>query len=416
MKNFPHTLSSVLIVDDNLKNIQVLGNCLKKEGFNIEFAINGASAINWTERKDFDLILLDVMMPEMDGYEVCRLLKRNIKTREIPVIFLTARVDTDSIVKAFDTGGVDYITKPFNTKELLARVRTHVEIKKSRDEKRIYLKEIENKNSVITNSIDHARSIQNAALRSSKHLSEYFPQQFSLTFPKEIVSGDFFWTGKTDDKILLGVFDCTGHGIPGAFMSLLFVSFLNETVYNEKIEEPDKILDRLREKIINSLGQNGIERDVHLGMDAVIISYDPAGKAIQFSGAFSRMYLIRDNNIHEYKGDMMPVAFFDKMTRFSKQEIPVRKDDIIYLFTDGFTDQFGGPANKKFGYPQLKQLLLTNHKESMPDQKNIISEAHLNWKGSEEQLDDITMVAISFRGVHKAGLRHFPDKSGHNIT
>lgn len=396
MKNDNPQISSVLIVDDNPKNLQVLGNCLQDEGFEIEFSLNGRSALDWIDRKDFDLVLLDIMMPGMDGYEVFKILKSTKGKQEIPVIFLTAIVDAESIVKAFDLGAVDYISKPFNQKELLSRVRTQIEIKKNRDEIKRQLKEIEFKNKLITYSIKYAKSIQTAVLKSSQKLLECFPNSFSLEIPKDIVSGDFYWAKKVDDKFLLGVFDCTGHGVPGAFMSLLFATFLNEAVNTEKIQEPHLILNRLREKVIEAMDQKAISIEVNNGMDAVIILYDPKNKTLHFSGALNKMYLIRNNEILEYRGDRMSVSYFDRMKEFTMQEIKVKKDDVIYLTTDGYFDQFGGPIQKKMGSANFKEIIKVHYKEPMEIQKEIFFNAYLNWKGEDDQVDDVSIVGIRF--------------------
>ncbi len=299
----------ILIVDDNPKNLQILGNYLQNEGYKVEFALDGKSALDWIGRTEFDLILLDIMMPGMDGFEVCRIIKNDPVKQKIPVIFLTAKVDTESIVNGFDLGAVDYVIKPFNQKELIARVKTQIEIKRGRDEIARNLKEIEYKNKLIKYSIQYAHTIQAAVLKASMNGSDFFPEQFCLLLPKDIVSGDFYWFHRIDNKLLVGVFDCTGHGIPGAFMSMLGVTLLNETVIREKIIEPHLILNRLREKIIEALGQKGIISEVADGMDGSIISYDLTSKKLVYSGAYNPIYLIRDNKIIELKGDRMPLSY-----------------------------------------------------------------------------------------------------------
>ncbi|HBE40279.1 MAG TPA: hypothetical protein DDW27_03600, partial [Bacteroidales bacterium] len=299
---------SVLIVDDNLKNLQILGLFLQNEGLTVEFALDGHSALIWLEKKNFDLILLDVMMPGMDGFSVCSLIKKNPVTRETPIIFITATADTNSIIKGFETGAVDYITKPFIKSELLIRVKTQLEIKKARDEIVRNLREIEYKNMLITGSIRYAKAIQTAVMKASHSGLSLFPEYFCLFLPRDIVSGDFYWLHKIGNKFLIGVFDCTGHGIPGAFMSILGVTLLNETVIREKITDPHLILDRLREKIIEALGQKGIFPEVGDGMDGSLISYDLHGRRLVYSGANNSTYLIRNNEIIEFKGDKMPLS------------------------------------------------------------------------------------------------------------
>jgi CheY-like chemotaxis protein len=385
---------SVLIVDDNPKNLQILGVLLKNEGLGVEFALDGKSALSWLGKNNFDLILLDVMMPVMDGFSVCSLIKKNPVTREIPIIFITATADSESIIKGFETGAVYYITKPFIKSELLIRVKTQIEIKKVRDEIVRNLKEIEYKNMLITGSIRYAKAIQTAVMKASHSGLSLFPEYFCLFLPRDIVSGDFYWLHKIGNKFLIGVFDCTGHGIPGAFMSILGVTLLNETVIREKITDPHLILDRLREKIIEALGQKGIFPEVGDGMDGSLISYDLHGRRLVYSGANNSTYLIRNNEIIEFKGDKMPLSSHPIMSGFSSQEIETKPDDIIYLFTDGYTDQFGGKPVRKFRRSQLKELLMRNHKEPLKTQKQLLLDAYLNWQGREDQVDDITIVGL----------------------
>jgi len=384
----------LLIVDDNPKNLQVLGNYLQKEGYLVEFAMNGESALDWISKEEFDLILLDIMMPGMDGFEVCKIIKSDPIKQKIPVIFLTAKVDTESIVNAFDLGAVDYIIKPFNQKELIARVKTQIEIKRSRDEISKNLIEIEYKNELITSSIRYAQTIQSAVLRTSLTDSVFFPEIFYFLLPRDIVSGDFYWFHKIENKIVAGVFDCTGHGIPGAFMSMLGITLLNETVILEKIIKPDLILNRLREKIIKALGQKGEIWDVKDGMDGSIICYDLTNGELAYSGAFNPVYIIRDNKIIELRGDRMPLSYQDNIFDFSRQEIQTEPNDLVYLFTDGYTDQFGGEHEKKFRASRFKEVLLKNHKYDLAVQKEMLLDTYNSWKGSEDQVDDITVLGL----------------------
>jgi DNA-binding response OmpR family regulator len=388
------SLVKILIVDDNPKNLQILGNILHEENYEVEFAINGETALEWIEKTDFDLILLDIMMPELDGFEVCERMKNNPEKREIPIIFLTAKTDTDSLVKGFETGCVDYITKPFNRKELLARVSTQITIKKQRDEIAKYLEELKVKNKLITHSIKYAQNIQNVILHASRKKIDNLQEYFIFFEPKDIVSGDFYWFQKTNDQIIAAVVDCTGHGVPGAFMSMLGVTFLNETVRHERIFVPNKILNRLREKIIEALDQTGAMYEVHDGMDAAIISLNTRINKLQFSGANNPLCLIRNNEIYEYKGDKMPVAYYERMTDFTNHEISLKKGDMIYLFSDGFADQFGGKNNKKFQSNSLKQLLLDIHLKTLKEQHNSLCKTFQNWKGDFDQIDDVTIIGI----------------------
>ena len=386
---------SVLIVDDNIKNIEVLGKFLQDEGISVEFALDGATALGWLEKKSFDLILLDIMMPGMDGYEVCSGIKKNPLTCEIPVIFLTAKTDSESIVKGFDCGAVDYVTKPFIHKELLARVNSQIQIKKAKDEIKQYLAVIEAKNKDITDSITYARNIQKAILNKLQTVKQ-LPEHFILLLPKDIVSGDFFWIGEIDDIIVIAILDCTGHGVPGAFMSILGITLLNEIILYDRITQPEKILQKLRNEIICSLGQKGDIRNIKDGMEGGLICYDRSKGIIRFSGSYNPLILIRNNELKELKADRFPVGYYENMKDFTFIEINVERDDMVYLFTDGFADQFGGPDKKKFTRKRLFELLQNIHLQPVDLQKQWLYEAFNHWKGELNQTDDVLVAGFRF--------------------
>lgn len=382
----------ILIVDDTPANIDILTDALSE--YNKSIAMNGEKALKIAMSDNPpDLILLDIMMPGMDGYEVCKRLKADESTKDIPIIFLTAKTDTESVVKGFELGAVDYVTKPFNTSELLARVTTQMALKRSQDDIAKYLKDIELKNKLITHSINYACRIQNAILPMDKNLSEILNDYFVIYKPKDIVSGDFYWVRKVGEKIIIIAADCTGHGVPGAFMSIFGVAFLNEIVGRESINKPAKILGRLREMIIRSLGQDA-GTEVKDGMDMAVVSIDSSQNKIEFAGAHNPMYLIRDNELMVVEGDKMPVSIHVKMSEFTNHELEMKNNDLIYLFSDGYVDQFGGPENKKFKSKNLKQLIVDNSGKSMSEQKKVYEQVFNEWKGDNEQIDDVLLIGI----------------------
>jgi CheY-like chemotaxis protein/serine phosphatase RsbU (regulator of sigma subunit) len=388
--------SKILVVDDNLKNIQVLGGFLQAEGFEVEFSLDGKSALNWIGKQDFDLILLDIMMPEMDGFEVCTIIKQNPEHKDLPVIFITAKVDHESIIKGFEIGAVDYITKPFIKSELLARVKTHVEIKQSRDRLARFLKEIEAKNRNITASIEYAKNIQNALLRASEGFEEVLPEHFILFQPKDIVSGDFYWFTFIDNYIVIAIMDCTGHGVPGALMSTLGVAFLNETVLGERTLDPCLILESLRKKLINSLGQRGYSGTIKDGIEGSIICFDLMMKQVRFSASFNPLLHIHDGEIAVVIADRVPIGYFDRPVEFTCKTINLSPGDIVYLFTDGIIDQFGGPQSKRFMIKRFKEILLANHNLPLAMQKEKLVAELNQWKADAEQTDDILVLGIKF--------------------
>ncbi len=259
------------------------------------------------------------------------------------------------------------------------------------DPKNVHSKEI-------MDSLRYAGLIQQALLPTSQFLNKLLKDYFVLFMPQAVVSGDFFWATHKNKKAYIVTADCTGHGIPGALMSILGISFLNEVVKTDSSGMANRILNKLREKIMEALHQTGDFNESKDGMDLSMCIIDQENSGLQFSGANNPLYIIRSNELIEIKGDKMPIginAVFEKP--FTNKHIEIRNNDRFYLFSDGFPDQFGGPKNKKFKYRPFKQLLLDIHKSNMNDQHSILKETIINWKGDNEQTDDIMVLGFSFR-------------------
>jgi serine phosphatase RsbU (regulator of sigma subunit) len=277
--------------------------------------------------------------------------------------------------------------------EMITLQKEEVEKQKSIVEEKSLI--VEEKNKDILDSIHYAKRIQRAMLTSDSYLKKILPEHFVLYKPKDIVSGDFYWSVKHQNKIYLAVADCTGHGVPGAFMSLVGISFLNEIVIERNISSPEKILNQLREEIIKALNPEDAIEESKDGMDIVICCYDFDTMQLNFAAANNSLYLIRDEQLLEYKADKFPVGKYqNEQSSFTLQTISLQKNDCIYTFTDGFADQFGGPHGKKYKYKQFKEQLLKNHHLSLEIQKKLIDIEIENWKGSLEQIDDILTIGI----------------------
>lgn len=391
MENTIKSRFKVLLVDDTPENIDILNSVLSE--YSRLVALNGEKAIQLATSKLPDLILLDIMMPDMDGYEVCKVLKEQNATKDIPIIFITSKTDPKSIVKGFDKGAVDYVTKPFNISELKARVNTQLTLKKSQDDIRKYLLEIEEKNKSISDSINYAKRIQEASHPAIAYLDEILNEYFILYKPKDIVSGDFYWIKKIDNKLVIIIADCTGHGVPGAFMSMFGTAFLNEIVNRDNVTKPSIILDKLREKVIVSLKQEDND-DVKDGMDISIVTIDSENKKLEFAGAKNHIYLLRDKELNKIKADNMPVSIYPKMDPFNNNEIDLQKGDVFYLFSDGYGDQFGGENGKKLGRKAFTQLMIEHHGKAMNKQKEEFEKYFDTWKGEGEQIDDVLVFGI----------------------
>jgi len=207
------------------------------------------------------------------------------------------------------------------------------------------------------------------------------------------VSGDFYWALEHKGIFYLIVADCTGHGVPGAFMSLLNISVLNEVIIERGILQPDMILNETRREIIRSLNPDGgdVSKD---GMDCILCAFDLKNKKLRYAGANNFFYLLRNNEITVSLTDKMPVGLTHKERPFTLHEIDLKENDRLYLVTDGFADQFGGPKGKKFKYKQLQQLILSNGSSSMEKQKELLDKEIENWRGNLEQVDDICIAGI----------------------
>ena len=272
----------------------------------------------------------------------------------------------------------------------------------------------------ITDSIHYAKRIQGAILPTQEFAEKILPNHFVLFKPKDIVSGDFYWMTKVENQVVVAVADCTGHGVPGAFMSMLGAAFLNDIVNKEYITQPAVILRRLRKEIIRALQQKGEVGEQKDGMDIALCAIDFDNMKLQFSGANNPLYIVKSLSssssnkveenkssdfinftnfeLYELKGDKMPIAIYERMDKFTVHEIDIQKGDCLYLFSDGYADQFGGPKGKKFMSKQLKQLLIDNYQLPMQEQKEVLENAIENWMNYEkdiyEQIDDITVMGI----------------------
>jgi serine phosphatase RsbU (regulator of sigma subunit)/ligand-binding sensor domain-containing protein len=272
------------------------------------------------------------------------------------------------------------------------------EVVKQKDEIVSKNKVLEYQKKEIEDSIRYARRIQSAVIPSEKVCRDLFPESFIVFKPLNIVSGDFYWISRVGNRIIFTAADCTGHGVPGAFMSMLGVAFLNEIVNKDNITAPDMILNHLRDKVIQALQQHGVSGETRDGMDIALVSIDNEGNKLEFAGAYNPLIMIRNGEVIETSSDKMPIGIYENMKVFSNHEITIEKGDVFYMFSDGFEDQFGGPEGKKFKSKRLKQFLLEIHKYPMETQKDILERTFEEWKGDLPQIDDVVVVGLTITG------------------
>jgi serine phosphatase RsbU (regulator of sigma subunit) len=278
------------------------------------------------------------------------------------------------------------IEKSENEKEIY-RLR-HVELKKAYDI-------IEEKNKDITGSINAAKRIQRAILPAPGEIRGLRSRIFILNIPKDIVSGDFYWFAQIKEKIILAAADCTDHGVPGALMTMLGISFLDKIVKQNKITDTALILDELRKEVKQSMHQTGKRNEERNGMDISVCTIDKKQKMIQYSGAFNNLYYLTKNELLEYKADRMPIGIYEEQEiHFTKYDIQAADGDIIYMFSDGYADQFGGPDHKKFLSSAFKSLLKEIGGLAMETQRKRLESEFYRWKGNEPQTDDVLIIGF----------------------
>lgn len=250
----------------------------------------------------------------------------------------------------------------------------------------------------VKDSILYAKRIQEAILPSKEEIDMALKNSMVLFRPKDIVSGDFYWYSEKHDRAIIAAADCTGHGVPGALMSMIGSSLLNEIVNEKGITNPAEILFALKQGVIKALNKHPSADQRKDGMDIALCSIPKIGNKIEFAGANNPLWLTRGEEIIEVKGDRQPVGIYgDNLdTPYTNHEIEILKGDSIYIFSDGYADQFGGPNGKKFKYSQFKNLLLQIKPESMIKQRDLLNKTLENWMGHEEQIDDILVIGIQF--------------------
>jgi serine phosphatase RsbU (regulator of sigma subunit) len=251
---------------------------------------------------------------------------------------------------------------------------------------------VEEKNKDILDSINYAKRLQDAILPPLNLIREFFQEAFVLYKPKDIVAGDFYWMERAGHTTFIAAADCTGHGVPGALVSVVCSNALNRTVKEFHITETGKILDKVRELVLETFEKS--ESNVQDGMDISLFCINSNTREIHWSGAYNSLLYVQNNEMHEVDADKQPIGKVDKPIPFTTHILNLQKGDILYLFTDGYADQFGGPKGKKFRYKRFQEMLLENAGKTMDEQKNLLEVTFAQWKGNLDQVDDILVIGI----------------------
>ncbi len=293
-----------------------------------------------------------------------------------------------------------------NNEITVRTLQSQFELEQSEKEKEIYKfknielananKLIESKNKDITDSIKYAKHIQEAILPERNYMKQYLQDFFIFYKPKDIVSGDFYWFLEKNGLLFIAAVDCTGHGVPGAFVSIVGGNILNQIVRQNDFTDASEILNSVNTMFNMSIRQTFEESVVKDGMDIVLCVIDKEKMMVNFAGAYNPLYIVRDNEIIIFKGDKFPIGIFigDEVKKFKSQNIPIQKNDVLYLFSDGYVDQFGGNDNKKLMHKRFRDLIVENSQLPMKLQHYNFELFFENWKGNHEQVDDILLIGL----------------------
>lgn len=395
----------ILILEDVPFDAELIERILQKGGFHFLSQRVDTKEEFVKALDDFhpDLILSDHSLPQFDSMSAFNIVKE--KYPEIPFVLVTGSVSEEFAVECMKAGVEDYILKSslvrlppaiknIFSKRKIIKERDKVEnlnkrLRKLSDD----LKEI---NRDLVDSITYAKQIQEAVLPEYGMIEKYFPNSFLIYKPKNIVSGDFFWIAEHQNKIVLAVADCTGHGVPGALMSIMGNNFLNEAVYMKNKTQPSLILHELNTALRKVLKQDREESANRDGMDIAICTIDPRKGILEFAGANRPFIYIKNQTINILRGDKHGIGGIQDTVNitFSDNRFMLHEIDEFYLYTDGYTDQFGGKDEKKLLSKRFRETLLKNCHETMPNQKKALLKTLKDWRGGMEQTDDICVLGI----------------------
>lgn len=391
----------ILVIDDEKSIRETLSELLSFCDYKVILAKNGVEGVEFAEKQSPDLIICDIMMPELDGYEVAKRVRSNDKMAMIPFIFLSAKASNNDFRKGLGLGADDYLIKPFSNQELIDTVAMRLDRVKS----------IKNDSKNLKDSINNAKNIQNVILPKDAEIFRIFQDNFKIYLPRDIVSGDFFWINEGNNHSHLAVADCTGHGVPGAMLSMVCYEKLNAVAAINKDISPGNLLTMVNGMIYDFMLSHNTEAPIRDGMDIAMCMIDKERQHLTFSGAARPLYIITERDLgegehlikhnsngqktlYELKGDIYSIGASNRNHVFTEQTIPIIKSDRIYLFSDGYTDQFGGAKDKKYNRLRLRTTLLSSCQLPILKQKDLIQKELFDWMGQREQTDDITIMAL----------------------
>ncbi|WP_321278918.1 response regulator [Marinifilum fragile] len=403
-----NTKKTILSVDDSPINNKLIEAYFRRD-YEVISKESGQQALAWLEGNIPDVILLDIMMPVMDGIEVLERIQANDRLKEIPVIMVTAKTEMESIKATLNLGAQDYVKKPIDFTELQTKVLIAFQINEQKQEISKYKSYYD-----IHQGMIHAQRIQRSILPDAEHFRRLYPKSFIINLPKHVVGGDFYWIQQNFNKNSIGVFDCTGHGVPAAMLTVMGQMELHTLSQNGNEIQAEQIFPLLSRKFSKLLNTSADTYTQYDGMDGIFCSIYPQEQLIEFVGAKRSLVLIRENNsqlivnnedteaklcneqfsLFEIAGDRNSIGKESEFVEFTVNKIKFLPGDRIFLYSDGITDQLGGDQQKRLKRKQFFEKLLEIQTKSINLQKSDIFTWLEKWKSNYEQTDDILVIGI----------------------
>lgn len=398
----------ILSIDDSPINNKLIEVYFRKD-YNVISKISGQEALNWLETELPDVILLDVMMPIMDGIDVLEKLQDNERLRDIPVIMVTAKTEIETIKIALSKGALDYVKKPIDFTELHSKITIAFQINKQKQEISKYKSYFD-----IHQGMIHAQRIQRSILPDTEHFKHMFPKSFIINFPKHIVSGDFYYINQNFQQKNIGLFDCTGHGVPAAMLTMMGQMELHTIFDNENHVQTGQIFSKLSQKFSHILNTSNDTYTQYDGMDGVFLSIISQENKIEYVGAKRPLILIRSGmgklevdqeliepkltndhfSLFEIPADRLSIGKESEFSEFQTKTISSAPQDKLFIYSDGITDQLGGSQTKRLKKKEFYDKLISIQSKSINLQKSDLFNWLDEWKTNNEQTDDILMIGI----------------------
>lgn len=397
----------ILFLEDNEFDLELIKRELLNASISFTYRLSATKEEFIDSLSTFfpDIILSDHSLPQFDSLSALRIVKENYP--HIPFVLVTGSVSEEFAVTCIKEGAEDYILKRnlMRLPSLIANVmnKTHLKkefdiIKSLNEELRKTQQIISQKNKDITDSIEYARQIQNSILPEKRLFLKMFPEAFILYRPKDIVSGDFYWFTEYNDNYLVAIGDCTGHGVPGAMLSMIGYHMLNNIIHLRNITRPQLVLEELNRGICEVFKQGKSGSSISDGMDISFCSIDNKNNTLEYAGARRPVYIVGKNGFMQIKGCPFSIGGMQsEKLRYKNNTVKLDQGDKIYMFTDGYTDQFGGKNNKKMKARKFREILKEISAAKMSTQKRILNDYFNEWKNGFEQTDDILVVGIEIQ-------------------